>query len=95
MCKDMGYKEHQVGIFPLYELSVGLVSSFVLEYMHFVCLGTMYMLIYCWLKGPLKYRQSIQILTIISAFTASAYPGIARKPKRLLSLVSRLYDLGW
>ncbi|KAA0702512.1 hypothetical protein E1301_Tti021314 [Triplophysa tibetana] len=88
--REMGYEEHQGGVSPLCELGVGLVSGFVLDYMHLVCLGAMRQLIYLWLKGPLKCRQSIRILTTISAFMASIRQylprNFARKPRSLLEI---------
>ncbi|CAI5682040.1 unnamed protein product [Oreochromis niloticus] len=88
--RAMAYKEHQVGVSPLNELGVGLVSGFVLDYMHLVCLGVMRKLIYLWLKGPRKCRQSMQILTVISAFMVSVRQYLpkcfARKPRSLLEI---------
>lgn len=86
----MNYKEHQLGVSPLNELGVGLVSGFVLDYMHLVCLGVMRKLIYLWLKGPRKCRQSMQIVTVISAFLISVRQHLpkcfARKPRSLLEI---------
>lgn len=88
--REMGYEGHQGGVSPLSELGVGLVSSFVLDYMHLVCLGAMRQLIYLWFKGPLKCRQSVQNLTTISAFMASVRQylprNFARKPRSLLEI---------
>lgn len=50
--RNMVYEGHQLGVSPLNELGVGLVSGFVLDYMHLVCLGVMRKLIYLWFKGP-------------------------------------------
>ncbi len=87
----MGYEGHQVGVSPLCELGgVALVSSFVLDYMHLVCLGVMRKLIFLWLKGPLKCRQSFRILTVISAYLASVRQylpsNFARKPRSILEI---------
>ena len=49
-----GYQQHQRSASPLNYLGIGLVTSFVLDYMHLVCLGAMRKLIFLWLKGPLK-----------------------------------------
>lgn len=67
--RNVVYEEHQVRASPLNELGVGLVSSFVLDYMHLVCLGVMRKLIYLWLKGPLTCRQSAQILILLFLHT--------------------------
>lgn len=69
--RNMVYEEHQVDVSPLNKLGVGLVSSFVLDYMHLVCLGVMRKLIYLWLKGPLRCRQSVKILTDFSVYGVS------------------------
>lgn len=88
--RAMAYKEHQVGVSPLNEIAVKLVSGFVLDYMHLVCLGVMRKLIYLWLKGPRNCRQSMQILTMISAFMISVRQylpkSFARKPRSLLEI---------
>jgi len=71
--REMGYEEHQVGVSPLSELDVGLVSSFVLDYMHLVCLGAMCQLIYLWLKGPLKCRQLEISLRFLHSWLLSVF----------------------
>ena len=43
---------------PLVELSIGMVSGFVLDYMHLVCLGVVRRLLLLWLRGPLPLRLS-------------------------------------
>lgn len=53
------YQQPQLSAPPLNELGMGWVTSFVLHYMHLVCLGAMYKLKLLWLKGWLKCRQSI------------------------------------
>lgn len=49
--------EHHLDTSPL-EQVVGMVSQFVLDYMHLVCLGVMKKLIYLWQKGPFSCRLS-------------------------------------
>jgi hypothetical protein len=44
-------EDHHRGPTPLSCLPVGLVSSFVLDYMHLVCLGVMRRMVHYWLKG--------------------------------------------
>ncbi|TKS71949.1 hypothetical protein D9C73_006022 [Collichthys lucidus] len=51
---DMIDEEHHHGVSPLQELGVGMVSSFVLDYMHLVCLGNVRKLVSLWIKGPLS-----------------------------------------
>lgn len=57
---------HHTGVFPLNNLGIGLVTSFVLDYMHLVCLGVVRKLIYLWIKGPLRCRVSGRVLSVIS-----------------------------
>jgi len=66
-----GYQQHQLSASPLNDLGIGLVTSFVLDYMHLVCLGTMCKIIFLWLKGPLKCRQASKLFVAISAYMVS------------------------
>ena len=56
----MKIEEHNLSDIPsplgLAQLSVGLVSSFVLDYQHLVCFGVVRRLINTWLRGPLSCR---------------------------------------
>lgn len=47
-------EEHHRGVSPLQELGIGMVSCFVLDYMHLVCLGNIRKLVSLWIKGPFK-----------------------------------------
>ena len=65
MFDEMSDEEHHLGASPLSAAGVGLVSQFVLDYMHLVCLGVVKKLILMWMKGPLSCRlgsANIQIL---------------------------------
>ncbi|CAM4734218.1 unnamed protein product [Leuciscus chuanchicus] len=77
---------------PLNDLGIGLVTSFVLDYMHLVCLGTMRKLIFLWLKGPLKCRQSMKFFVVMSAYMVSIRQylpsNFARKPQSLFELTT-------
>lgn len=53
---EMIDEEHHRDVSPLRELGVGLVISFVLDYMHLVCLGIVRKLVSLWVKGPLTCR---------------------------------------
>lgn len=68
---EMVDEGHHNGVSPLKELGIGLVSHFVLDYMHLVCLGIVRKLIYLWIKGPLKCRVSATLLKIISKHMVS------------------------
>lgn len=55
-----GYQQHQLLASPLNDLGIGLVTSFVLDYMHLVDLWAMRNILFLWLKEPLKCRQSMK-----------------------------------
>lgn len=63
---EMLDEEHHRDMSPLRELGVGLVTSFVLDYMHLVCLGIVRKLVSLWVKGPLTCRISSSVLTVVS-----------------------------
>lgn len=73
---------------PLLKLNVDLVSGFVLDYMHLVCLGVMRKLINLWLSGPLKCRISTTNSKQISEYLikiSSNFPDeFARRPRSLI-----------
>jgi hypothetical protein len=51
-------EDHHLGISPLIELNIGLVTCFPTDYMHSVCLGVMRKLIHSWVKptkGDVKH----------------------------------------
>jgi len=50
----MSDEAHHHGLSPLSLLPVGLVTSFVLDYMHLVCLGVCRRLVTFWLRGPIQ-----------------------------------------
>lgn len=51
---------------PLKDLSLGLVSQVVLDYMHCVCLGVMRKLLLLWICGPLRIRLAAKGVRITS-----------------------------
>jgi hypothetical protein len=57
---------HHVGISPLAELPLGLVSQFPLDYMHMVCLGVVRRIIFLWSIGPASCRMSNALLQAVS-----------------------------
>ena len=63
---EMLDEDHHKGPTPLHQLNVGLVSGFVLDYMHLVCLGVMRRLLNIWLRGSLKHRISANTSIMIS-----------------------------
>ena len=78
---------HHHRVSPLQELGIGMVSSFVLDYMHLVCLGNVRRLISMWLQGPLKCRLSSSTIDVISNHLQSIREYIpssfSRKPRSL------------
>lgn len=46
-------EQHHVVHSPLAGIGIGLMSQFVLDYMHLACLGVVKRLIWLWMKGPL------------------------------------------
>ena len=80
--------EHHVGTSSFNRINVGLVTHFVLDYTHLICLfGITRKLLFLWLKGPLKCRQPSHIITAISDQLSRIRSEIprefARKPRAL------------
>ncbi len=90
---EMLNEEHHVGDVksPLTRLSsMGMVTDFILDYMHVICLGVMRKLLQCWVKGPLRTRLSAKQVVEISERQKSMRLSIpsefARKPRPLSEL---------
>jgi len=82
--------DHHHGSAPLIQTGINLVSDVVLDCMHLVYLGVMRRLIFLWMKGPFKCRQSqisIQSISVnlllYKAFIPSEF---ARKPRALCEI---------
>jgi hypothetical protein len=82
--------DHHLGQSPLNELGIGMVSQFVLDYMHLVCLGVVRRLIWLWIKGPLRANCRIKSSCVsdisekligMKSFIPREF---ARKPRSLL-----------
>lgn len=58
--------DHFTGASLLSQLNVGMVSQFVADYKHVVCLGVMRHLMSCWTKGKLDYRLNKNTLKVIN-----------------------------
>lgn len=86
--KHMMDEEHHHGISLLQELGIGMVSSFVLDYMHLVCIGNVRKLVILWINGPLRCQVSAATITIISGHLKSIKEHIprnfSRKPRSLM-----------
>lgn len=63
---EMLDEEHHRDISPLRELGIDLVKSFVLDYMHLVCLGIVCKLVLLWVKGPSTCRILSSVLSVVS-----------------------------
>jgi len=87
---EMSQEEHHLGVSPLAVLSIGMVSQFVLDYMHLVCLGVTRRLILTWTRGELRSRLPARLVLAISKrlvnlrrFTPREF---ARKPRSLAEI---------
>lgn len=79
---------HYIWKTPLESLSIGLVTSFPLDYMHLVCLGVTHKLISLCQKGPLKTRLGPTFVQNVSSQLTELCPHtpseINRKQRSLL-----------
>ena len=57
---------HQTQISPIQDLGIGMVSQFVLDYMHLVCLGVVRRLINLWVPSRGSGVLSMNIANVIS-----------------------------
>jgi len=84
------YEDHQLCRSPLIDLGFGMVSGFVLDYMHLVCLGVVRRLLHFWLRGALTVRLSARSVSLIShkliSMRGSVPSEFARKPRALTEL---------
>lgn len=82
--------EHHLGPSPLAQLSVGMITSFPLDYMHLICLGVMRKLLYLWIKGPLTTRLGAKLIGELSAALVLLKEQVpvefARKPRPVKDL---------
>lgn len=60
------YRNHQTGISPFIAAGIPCVSSFVLDYMHVVCLGVVRRLLIYLTRGPKVCRLSVRQKDAIS-----------------------------
>lgn len=58
--------DHFTGASLLSQLNIGMVSQFVADYQHIVCLGVMKHLMKCWTTGKLDYRLNKNTLKTIA-----------------------------
>lgn len=72
---------------PLSQLPIGMVTGFVLDYMHLVCLGVVRRLLLVWLRGPLPLRLCARAVSHLSQRLLSLQSctpcEFSRKPRSL------------
>jgi hypothetical protein len=90
----MSDEEHHRGTTPLSQVPLRLVTDFVLDYMHSVCLGVVRRTINFWLKGPVGtgirlQSRSVQLLSDRLKSLANAIPREFGRRPRSLSEVDR------
>lgn len=85
--RDMIDNRYHTCVTPLTSLSINMVSSFVIDYMHLVCLGVVRKLVSLWLTGPLKTRigwravkQINENFTLVKAYMPLEFQ---RKPRSI------------
>ncbi|XP_047122453.1 uncharacterized protein LOC124805950 [Hydra vulgaris] len=82
-------EEHHTSnmVSPLTELNIGMISQFLLDYMHLVCLGVVRKIICLWIKGEYQCRQPSIIISKISKNLCSLREAMprefSRQPKSL------------
>ena len=60
------YDHHRI-VSPLTELNFGLVTRFSLDYMHLVCIGVIWKIVFLWLFGPTKIQLQSNAINHISS----------------------------
>ena len=88
--RKFGYPEHQKKLSPLCKLDIPIVSIFILDYMHVVCLGVTKRILYFLTSGPLECRLSYRLREMLS-ITIASYNGtlpseFAHQPRSLKEL---------
>jgi hypothetical protein len=78
---------HHINVSPLMHLGIPLVSGFVLDYIHLVCLGVVRKLIKSWVKGPIPHKLSNLNIQLMSAkflsYRLQCTKDFCRKPRSL------------
>ena len=83
----MTYANHQKMKTPFIDADVPCISTFVLDYMHLVCLGVMRRILYYLIKGPRRCRLSAsqiqQVSSRMTTFNGEMPSEFARQPRSL------------
>lgn len=83
-------EDHHIGISPLLQLNICLVSNFPIDYMHAVCLGVMRKLLHCWIGGNLTVRLRARTVELLSQNLLALSPFIVREINRRPRSLSEL-----
>jgi len=87
---EMQDADHHKGQSPLSELGIGMVSQFVIDYMHLVCLGVVRRLIWLWMSGPVNVQTRLRAKSVsdisecLICFQKFIPVEFARKPRSLV-----------
>lgn len=65
--QNFEYKDHQLNRSPLLEIVIECIKGFLLDYMHFVCLGVVKRILMFLKQGPGECRLSQQQLNLLSS----------------------------
>lgn len=87
---NMEDEDHHLGISPLKNLKIGMVTSFPIDYIHAVCLGVMRKLLNTWVSGRVQPRFQCRVINELSQkilFSKEFIPvEFNRKPRNLNEL---------
>lgn len=83
-------EDHHIGISPLLQLNIGLVSDFPIDYMHAVCLGVMKKLLHSWIGGNLNVRLRARNVALLSQNLLALCPFMVREINRRPRSLSEL-----
>ncbi|CAC5387965.1 unnamed protein product [Mytilus coruscus] len=79
------YVNHQMGITPLVQHGIPCISSFVLDYMHCVCLGVVKRILWFFKQGPtvckLSHIQLDELSKKIVSYSGNLPSEFARQPR--------------
>ncbi len=88
--RNNSYTVHKIAVSPLEQLGIDMISCFVLDYMHLVCLGTVRRLLRSLTSGDRHIRigalQILQISDRLTSFVPFIPSEFARRPRPLSQL---------
>jgi hypothetical protein len=87
---NFAYTDHQVSISPLVAAGLPCINTFVLDYMHLVCLGVMRRILRFLKCGPkvcrISHRQQCEVSEALDSFRSCIPSEFARRPRSLVEL---------